>query len=258
MTSMNYLISTYAGISRKRETYDKGLTPSILQKHLAQLIKLLPTTTMIKQVTIMRPSTENVKTYDIYYKIDEYVTTIEKMYGIPVKFVDMKNYEYGVSYSQYRQAFAEYPDFDLYIVMEDDWVPLQERFDELLLAEWKKQFQSVKDKGYLCMWYTDVEPHASISVGMISQSAFLTFVLSFPIHIEFNQFDFSKQFEKLGVRVCDYSDHGKNWRILFWDSSCGKIFDFYKCKESTECLLAPLHYLYKDQFGFVIEPRWQN
>jgi hypothetical protein len=253
MASMNYLIATYAGISPKREFYDKGLTSSILQKHLQQLIKLLPTTTMIKQVTIMRPRLANEKAYDIYYEIDDYVSTIEKTFGIPVKFIDMDNYTYGVSYSQYRKAFAEYPTFDFYIVMEDDWVPLQERFDELLLTEWKKQFQSVNDQGYLCLWYR--HEHATISVGMISQSAFTRFILRFPLALELNQYDFSKAFEEIGIRVCDYSDHGKNWRILFWDSYCGKIFDYSTCKDSTECLLAPLHFLYKDELGFVIEPR---
>jgi len=50
--SINYIIATYSGISKKRERFDKGITPFTLQMHLDKLIELLPTTSIVKQITI--------------------------------------------------------------------------------------------------------------------------------------------------------------------------------------------------------------
>jgi hypothetical protein len=255
--SINYLIATYAGVSSKREEGDKGITPFILQLHLKQLIELLPSCSMIKQVTIMRPSVEDNDSYDEYYNIQTYVDDIEERFGIPVRFVDMQNYKSGVSYSQYRQAFEVYPDFDLYMLMEDDWVPMQERFDQLLMTEWYTHFASPCDNAFLCMWITSsrkYKPHAAISVGLVSNVALKALKSRFDISVELDQYRFSLGLEVVGTTIKDYSTD-TNWRILFWESGKSCIYDFSPSRSNQQTLLAPLHFLLKDEYNFTILPR---
>lgn len=255
--SINYLIATYAGISSKREEGDKGITPFVLQLHLKQLIKLLPSCTMIKQVTIIKPRVEDNDKYKEYYEIQQYVDDIEVRFGIPVKFVDMQNYKTGVSYSQYRQAFQLYPDFDLYMLMEDDWIPMQEHFDKLLMNEWYTHFKSVQDNAFLCMWIMSCKkfkPHAAISVGLISSVALKALKSRFDISVELDQYRFSLGLEVVGASIKDYSTD-TNWRILFWESSKGCIYDFSPLRFDQQELLAPLHFLLKDEYNFTIIPR---
>lgn len=245
LSTINYVIATYAGRSLKRESGDKGITPHILRLHLEQLITLLPSVTAIKQITITKPSVKDDAIYNEYYDIDDKVQIIEKQYGIPVKFVEMSNYEHGLSYSQYRMVYKTFPQFDFYMVMEDDWVPVQQEFDKLLLNAWNQKFTSLKDLGYLCLWYAKCnlpKLHAAISVGIISQSAMKAFDEKYPMTQEFGQYEFSRTFEDLKASVKDFCDDGKSWRILFWQSSTGKIYDFSQSTTEKECLLAPLHY----------------
>ncbi len=256
--SINYLIATYAGVSKKREIGDKGITPYILQIHLEKLISLLPTTTLIKQITIMRPKVVGCDVYKEYYKIENYIEEINGRFNIPVKFVDMDNYYNGVSYSQYRHAFKEHPNFDLYMLMEDDWIPVQEQFDQLLLTEWRKHFKSTSDKGYLCMWYAAIMKfmnHAAISVGLVSRSAFQELQSRCQLNVELDQYNFSLVLEHIGCIIKDFSNGGNNWRILFWESNNGVIYDFSSKIKDKECLLVPLQFTLRDTHNYEIVPR---
>lgn len=244
--TINYVIATYAGKSSKREFGDKDITPDILRLHLEQLISLLPSITAIKQITITKPLVKDDYVYNEYYDINDKVDIIEKQFGIPVNFIEMLNYQLGLSYSQYRMAYKKFPQFDFYMIMEDDWVPIQEEFDILLLKAWRQKFTSYKDLGYLCLWYAKCNSpqiHAAISVGIISQASMKAFDGKYHINQEFGQYEFSRHFEEdLNTPVKDFCDNGKSWRILFWQSSVGKIYDFSKSTIEKECLLAPLHY----------------
>lgn len=254
---INYLIATYAGVSAKREEGDKGITPFVLQLHLEQLVKLLPTTSMIRQVTIIRPRVEDTESYDEYYNIEKYVEDIEGKFGILVKYVDIRNYKRGVSYSQYRHACKVYPDFDLYMLMEDDWIPMHEEFDKLLMKEWYKHFTSPFDNAFLCMWFVKLgkhQPHAAISVGIISSSAIKALHSRFDTEVELDQYRFSLGLEVVGTTIKDYSTD-ENWRILFWESSKGCIYDFSPSRSDQRTLLAPLHFVLKDEYGFKVIPR---
>jgi hypothetical protein len=256
--SINYVIATYAGLSKRREKSDKGITPFILQMHLDKLIELLPTTSMIKQITITKPTVRVGTSYSEYYQIEDKISIIENQYNIPVKFVDMINYRTGVSYSQYRRAFQEYPDFDFYILMEDDWIPNQNGFDALLINEWMKRFASKDDNAYLCLWYVAIQgfkQHAAISVGIISNKALTELGKWCKMDVELDQFRFSKALEHIGTEVKDFSYDGNNWRILFWETSKGVIYDFSHKIKNKECLLAPLHYILKDKYDFKIVPK---
>lgn len=253
--SINYIIATYAGTSRKRENSDKGMTPFILQLHLEQLIKLLPSTTLIKQITITKPKVDIGKSYKEYYDIQDKVEKIEKHFGIPVKFIEMNNYATGVSYSQYRKAFQEFPNFDLYMLMEDDWIPVQNQFDTLLINEWNKHFTSYNDNAYLCLWYATIlkyKAHAAISVGIISNKALTEISTWCKLDQQLDQYNFSLVLQHIGTKIKDFSHHGNNWRVLFWETSKGVIYDFYHNKKDKECLLAPLHFIMKDKYDYQI------
>ena len=256
--SINYVIATYAGVSKKRETSDKGITPLVLQMHLDKLIEFIPSTSMISQVTIIRPNVIDSDSYSEYYQIEEKVDIIQNQYNIPVKFVNMENHATGVSYSQYRKAFQKYPNFDFYILMEDDWVPCQPCFDELLLSEWKNQFSTIRCNAYLCLWYTAImryKKHAAISVGLISQKALSELRKCCKMDVQLDQYNFSLALQRLGTKINDFSDHGSKWRILFWETSKGVVYDFSDTECNKECLLAPLQYILMDKYEYEIVPR---
>lgn len=259
--SINYLIATYAGKSPRRETGDKGMTPFILQLHLDQLVKLLPSTTMIKQITITKPRVDIGHSYKEYYDIHDKVEIIEKQFGIPVKFIEMENYTLGVSYSQYRMAFKNFPNFDMYMLMEDDWIPAQKEFDFLLTNEWNKHFRSYNDNAYLCLWYAAIlgyKPHASISVGLISNKAFTELSKWAKMDVQLDQYNFSLALEHIGTNIKDFVNNGNNWRVLFWQTSHGVVYDFYYHIKDKECLLAPLHFILKDKYNYKIVPKFNK
>lgn len=253
--SINYIIATYSGVSRKREQSDKGITPFILQLHLDKLIELLPSITMIKQITITKPVVDIGKSYDEYYNIQDKVDIIEKQHGIPVRFIEMNNHSTGVSYSQYRRAFQEYPNYDFYMLMEDDWVPVQKTFDALLINEWNKHFSSYNDNAYLCLWYAAImkyKAHAAISVGIISNKALTELSKWCKMDVQLDQYNFSLVLKHIGTTIKDFSYHGNNWRVLFWETSKGVIYDFYNDIKGKECLLAPIQYIMKDKYDYQI------
>lgn len=142
--------------------------------------------------------------------------------------------------------------------MEDDWIPFQQKFDELLLIEWNKHFNTYKGKSYLCLWYAAImkfRNHAAISVGLISQSAMRELNNRCPIEFQMDQYNFSLGLEAIGVKIKDYSYSGNNWRILFWQTKDGVIYDFFHSIEGKKCLLAPLQYDLKDQYDFKVVPK---
>lgn len=143
--------------------------------------------------------------------------------------------------------------------MEDDWIPMQQRFDELLLKEWQARFGVAEDNAYLCMWYACVmefRPHAAISVGLISNKALSKLQSVCKMNVELDQYNFSLVLEKLSTKIADYSYSGNKWRILFWESNHGVIYDYSPSMPAQECLLAPIQYALKDKYVFVIVPRY--
>lgn len=258
---INYVIATFSGISPRRERVDKGITPSTLQLHLQHLIPLLPSCTMVKQITIVRPHVDTHQKYQDYYDISTYVDHIENTIGIPVKIIDINNYTTGVSYSQYRHTYSAYPDFDFYMLLEDDWVPVQHMFDKILLDAWSAKYKTTSDNGYLCMWYpTNTNyPHAAISVGIISKVALETLHAHLPLSHELPQYEFSVTLVKLGTTITDYSENGDKWRILFWDTNFGSIFDYSYGAPAKECLIAPLQVILKDEKNYdIVERHWHD
>lgn len=246
---INYIIATYSGISKTREKYDDE-TSIVLQKHMNILSHSLKNTTYIKQVTIVVPKVKS-SSYPNYYNIDKYVSIIKEL-NIDVVILN-SNIPFGTSYSQYFYAYNQFPDFDHYIVMEDDWVPFPStlNFDKLLLEEYEK----INFEGFLSAWVENVanlSKHSAISVGIISKDSFKNAFNKIPTtEIKINratitQFEFSNFFTNN-----DYSDSGKKYMIPFWETTMGVIYE-YTTHLSPNYLLVPIQLLQLDKYIYIM------
>ena len=246
---INYIIATYSGISKSREKYDDETT-LVLQKHMKILCHSLKYTAHIKQVTLVIPRVKS-NFYSNYYDIGIYVSIIKKL-NIDVVILN-SNIPFGSSYSQYLYAYSQFPDFDHYIVMEDDWVPFPNTlsFDKLLLEEYEK----VNFEGFLSAWvtsYSNLPLHSAISVGIISKDSFKKTYNNITNN-EFNfdrsditQYDFSNFFTNN-----DYSDSGKKYMIPFWETTHGVIYE-YATHLSPNYLLVPIQLLQLNKYKYII------
>lgn len=145
--------------------------------------------------------------------------------------------------------------------MEDDWIPLQKSFDSILLEEWDKRFSSHKHNAYLCLWYAAImkyKAHAAISVGIISNKALTELAKWCKMDVQLDQYNFSLVLQHIGTEIKDFSYNGNNWRILFWETSKGLIYDFSHANKNKECLLAPLQYILKDTYDYKIVSKYYN
>jgi len=243
---INYIIGTHSGVSKSRERTDNETT-LVLQKHMKILCHSLKYTAHIKQVTIVIPRVES-NFYSNYYDINKYVSIIKEL-NIDVVILN-SDIPFGSSYSQYLYAYNQFPDFDHYIVMEDDWVPFPNtlNFDKLLLEEYEK----VNFEGFLSAWVTNMrlhDKHSAISVGIISKDSFknafnktTAAVLECPISM--TQIEFSSFFTNN-----DYSDSGKKYMIPFWETGAGVIYE-YATHLSPNYLLVPIQLLQLNKYKY--------
>lgn len=255
--NINYVISTYGGVSCKREKYDNGLTPDTLKLHLQKLLDLLKTTTHVSQVTVVKPIIQGAS-YPGYYDIDKEIKDIQEL-DIRVEIVDTVNKIEGLSYSQWRSAYERFPNFDWYIVTEDDWLPNCPEFDSELLRNWKRKVGDLHRPAYMSLWYGSTHSchvnHAVISVGIISKGAFELLKTNVSDDVELNQKHFSIQLKRHGAFLTDYSDMGDSYRLLFWHSSHGTLFDYSK-GSSQKTIFVPIQFEIKPE-GFKIVKKFK-
>lgn len=276
--TINYIIATYSGISKRREASDNE-TDIILQKHMKVLCNSLKHTKHIKQVTIIKPHVEK-ESYENYYNINSYIADIEKI-GIKVVICDTK-IPFKSSYSQYIYAYKIFPEFDHYIIMEDDWVPFPttKGFDTILLDTYKKMSNY---NGFLSSWAPKTVKsnfHSAISVGIISNISFkqITKLLAKLLKerlqnnikiililkrrknnticdqiktMSIGQEQFSELFKICSLPLPDYSLEGKNFMIPFWCTVGGVIYE-YASYLSTKYLLVPIQLLDINKYKYII------
>ena len=243
---INYIIASYSGVSTNREKFDDE-TNIVLQKHMKILYKSLKNTTHIKQITIVIPKVVQKKIYKKYYDLDESINGIENL-GIKV----VKLYteiSFGSSYSQYFYAYEKFPNFNHYIVMEDDWVPFPNHlnFDKTLLEEYKK----INYIGFLSAWSSELlhlPLHSAISVGIISKNSFKKAYDNFNRKRINNltQMGFSNLFINK-----DYSNWGKKYMIPFWETTHGIIYE-YATNLSSKYLLVPIQLLQLHKYKYML------
>lgn len=197
---INYIIASWSGARVKPA--NNSYYENVLKNHLKFLSEMSHS---LSQITVMKPL-NNVK--NDYYDID-----VDEN----VKIIECKN-EYQ-SYGQWLNAIKIFiDDFDYFILIEDDYVPATDNFDEKLIK--------IYNEGtYLCSM---VPPgvrykHCAISNGIISRTTihnlistidykkwFDTFAEKNPILVMGGtnyQWPFSRYLADNGIELLDYRQH---------------------------------------------------
>jgi hypothetical protein len=154
---INYVIATWSGA--RRAGNDQLLDDPIiyLQQHLAALKEL---THELTQITVMVPyNADEPKKFTVY---------LDSLSDVKI----LRRENEGQSYGSYIDCYKHYKDqFDYYIFVEDDYIPKQQNFDQILV----QMFNGAENCGYLCSRvdkYPPTEymgrPHAAISNGITS------------------------------------------------------------------------------------------
>ena len=162
---INYVIATWSGDRRAGNSQLLDNPVTYLQQHLTALNNLKHG---LSQITIMVP--ENPK------EPEEFSLYLDSLSGVEI----LRRSNEGQSYGSYVDCYKRYTDqFDYYIFVEDDYIPKQENFDQILV----QMFKGAKNCGYLCSRvckYPPTEymgrPHAAISNGITSASVMKSIV----------------------------------------------------------------------------------
>jgi len=139
---------------------------------------------------------------------------------VPVVVLDVKNG--AKSYGQYSQMFNAFPDFDYYIVTEDDFLPVLPNIDSILVKLFEESRQSDPDLGYLCGY--ERKDKMGNNVACISNGIIAGPVLqkTWDIHNCLpclgrlrggSQYIFSRGITTSGHSIRDYKD---KYRSLHW------------------------------------------
>jgi len=150
---VNYVIASYAGtkcVSHRRFCEDTtDIHPKdYLKRHLQQL-GTVPHS--LSQITLMKAQVPlGTPVYSEYYDVDAEIAALTAL-GTQVKTYIVGNC--GVSYGQYIHAFELTEnvgqEFDYWILVEDDYVPVLPHFDVVLMETHKTV---IGRAGVLCAW----------------------------------------------------------------------------------------------------------
>ncbi len=251
-SSINYIIATYPGKTPTRllDANSEG----ILHLHLTELYKTLSQygTTNV-QITIVSGSNINHELYLEYYKnIDDWIV---KFKDIDINLVLIDFYNKYMSYDQWIYAYTKYPEFDYYLLIEDDYV-LNGDINELVDL-YKSKF--VNNIGYLCGLILN-EPKmynytvASISNGLISKETFSELpsnMLEYFHSMSDNMFvdkrgqlKFSYIFKANNIKILDYCD---TYSSYFWVSPSQR-YEKYSIVIDKHIIL-PIQYFYNNDYN---------
>jgi len=127
----NYMLATWSGSRFLRNTHNHCLEDHL--KHLNSIDHNL------SQITIGYP--ENL---DESQDHKDFMSSLKELNnGTPIVVMPMTNK--GLSYGQWARMFSACPGFDHHIFIEDDYVPVLDGFDEILVDMFEKS-----DCGFLC------------------------------------------------------------------------------------------------------------
>jgi hypothetical protein len=235
--TINYVIATYPGKKcvTNRNLFVNSVVHTVhpkdyLKYHLEQLIAIK--SQHITQITIMKALPPNgTECWEGYYNIKTLISTLMRVHGINVECINVPNY--GLSYGQYIRAYKKYSSesdtkfqsdtpkfhkFDYYILMEDDYIPCIDNFDEKLIQSYQNKFYNKKthfnDEGVLCVWASfakDNQLHMAHSLCIVSAKTMKkVFFKQFKIQLEklkHNcQINFSKIFTQANIPIKDYTN----------------------------------------------------
>lgn len=231
---VNYVI---AGWSGARAT---GQNPSNSQRfiisHIERLNQLKHN---LSQITICNPFNPNRKEYEAYAKILNEL----KCETCKIEVLDRQNR--CVSYGSWSDAYAKYRrGFDYYILMEDDYAPVQDNFDTILI-----NLLNSKNAGYLGALISitscvpDGRQHMGVTNGVASTKAleavFLKFGSLMADYVEpeywLNQVNFSLAFMDAGFTIADWSD---KFKVPFWYAQSEVRMEF--APHAKDEIIAPI------------------
>lgn len=239
---INYVIATHALNANRRKSYGgDNYTEFVLRYHLYILSQNLTSESNIKQITIVKPDVEDTIGY---YNISPYDKILEKK-GIKIKHYSVENK--GISYTQYIKCFKEYPDFDYYIIVEDDYTVniKYTDFDKILYDLYNKTFTN--NIGFLDSWSPleglhGLPHHSAITLGILSRPTVNLFLTNLN-NIYLEQYDFSREMTNRNIPIVDMNRAGYLTKILYWSTGNGRIED-YSTNDATETFYTPIQYYY--------------
>lgn len=186
--SINYVIATYNGSANRKHQYPSP--DDILKCHIEKLKEVKHN---LKKITVMKGFCPN-PIHPNYYNIN--------LSNLPAQEIEVENY--GYSMGQWLKAYELDKSYDYYLLVEDDYCPNIDNFDNILINLYNSKFYN--KIGILC---STVEGSANYADG------------SNPIHFEGIVFVSRETMEKLYNKW-----QGETRRILdLLDSRHAKCFD---------------------------------
>lgn len=231
MPTVNYLLATWSGKRRNPST-------DYLRAQIAQLSKLVH---RLDQITVIRPEGSNDP---------EYYGGFESGHGDYTEYVLLDRPTNDRAYGQFLFAYQQFPDFDYYVLVEDDYLPNCDDFDRILI-------EVMEEKGcdYLCGSYgpvpggkVDVPRH---NIGIIKGEALKRIVETTP-NYKFHpngendgqeQEMFADLCHAAGVKIADYSDR---FPVPYYD----RYLRYFSEKRGKETLFVPYQLLHCKAFGY--------
>ena len=163
MAAINYLIAAWHGDRRFDEQCPR---PERSTYYLEEQFKYLGTLEhQLRQITVIVPALEEAP--DEY---TEYLDALPSRMG-KTKIVVFPRQNIGISYGGFVEAARHYKaDFSHFMLVEDDYVPVSNKFDTVFLdALTKNARQQKKKAGYVCShMIKDCPAH---SVGLVTTEA---------------------------------------------------------------------------------------
>lgn len=179
----------------------------------------------------------------------------KKINKVPVFFIWMENT--SSSYGPYNRVFDIFrSEFDYYILMEDDYIPIQDNFDNILI----KTLEKKKNCGYCCSKVgkcDDGTPIASVSNGLVPSWAFERIRKEYEGFIPWGgQANFSDAFRDTNINMWDTR---REYRTPFY--GFGSVAWFYHFNEDE--LIIPVQVFlepnkFRQHFLPSSWPRWEN
>jgi hypothetical protein len=248
---INYVIATHALNTLRRKEMGDTYATSVLRYHMYILSQTLTSESNITQITLVKPDVvDNVG----YYNIFPYDKILEEK-GIKVEHYSVENK--GISYTQYLKCFKKYPDFDYYIIVEDDYtINIKYKdFDNILVDLHSKTFGD--KNGFLDSWSPrgglhGLEFHSAITLGILSKKSVDRLMENLQ-NIYLDQYQFSLELIHRGVPIVDMNQAGFPTRVLYWSTGNVRIEDY---SENTSLNLedvfyTPIQYYYDKITHFV-------
>ena len=169
------------------------------------------------------PVPSHKQKYAHYYDFN--VTSIA---GIPIKYVDYEGKNEHHSYDQWIQGYLAYPDFDYFMIVEDDYtIDLSNiHFDHEFVSMYQDTFSN--NIGYLSqlVWQKPLV-HAAISNGMLSKETFLALgpdpLKEYYSTHYYCQLNFSVMFDRFKI---EHRDTSKQHIVSFYHTHPREIILF--------------------------------